>query len=269
MPFSDHVALLTENDDALQGFVSFLERKIKTRGYRYVEVRPISSLSANPSMLGPSAVFYWHRLSLQKDLEALYSSFHKNCVRRKIRRAEREGLTYEEGRTEKLIHQFYRLLLATHRRHGLPPQPIAWFRNLLDCLGSGIKIRVAYKEEIAVASMITLKYKQTMIYKYGCSDAKYHNLGGMAFLFWQAIQDAKAAGLDEFDMGRSDCDNAGLIRFKENWGPGRSTLVYWGSPPSLRLNPNMWCFRFGRKLIGALPEAVLPAIGRLSYKHLA
>ena len=269
VPFSDHAALLTDNDDALRELFSFLGRQIETKACRYVEIRPVAQLTVDPAVLGQSAAFYWHRLSLEKDLGALYGSFHKNCVRRKVRRAEREGLTCAEGKTEKLIQHFYGLLLATHRRHGLPPQPIAWYRNLIECLGNNIKISVAYKKDIAIASIITLTYKHTMVYKYGCSDTRYHNLGGMVLLLWRAIQDAKACGLYELDMGRSDFDNAGLIRFKEHWSAKRSTLVYWGSPAQLRLNPNWWRARFARRLLGVLPKAVLPAIGRLSYKHLA
>jgi len=269
VPFSDHAALLTEHGHALPELFSFLARQVETKAYRYVEIRPVPPFSVAPAGLGLSAAFYWHRLSLEKELDGLYGSFHKNCVRRKIRRAEREALTYAEGRTDKLIQHFYGLLLTTHRRHGLPPQPLSWYRNLVECLGDGIQIRVAYKNDLAVASIITLTYKRTMVYKYGCSDARYHNLGGMVYLLWRAIQDAKARGLDEMDMGRSDCDNAGLVRFKERWSAERSTLVYWGSPARLRLNPNWWSVKLARRFVQALPTAVLPALGRWSYKHLA
>ena len=67
--------------------------------------------------------------------------------------------------------------------------------------------------------MITLAYKQSMMYKYGCSDAKYHKLGGMAFLFWKTIQEAKKCGLAELDMGRSDLESSGLIRLKSTGEP--------------------------------------------------
>ncbi len=37
-----------------------------------------------------------------------------------------------------------------------------------------------------------------------------HRFDGMALLLWNAIQGAKDKGMHELDMGRSDCDNAGL-----------------------------------------------------------
>ena len=91
-------------------------------------------------------------------------------MQRKIKRAEREGLTYEEGQSDSLLAKFYQLLLFTRRRHGLPPQPVAWFRNLITCLGDKVKIRVASKDGCPVASMLTLRHKQVLVYKYGCSD---------------------------------------------------------------------------------------------------
>jgi lipid II:glycine glycyltransferase (peptidoglycan interpeptide bridge formation enzyme) len=127
---------------------------------------------------------------------------------------------------------------------------------------------MASKNDCDVASIITLTYKKSMVYKYGCSDARYHNLGGMVFLFWRAIQDAKSSSLAELDLGRSDSDNAGLIGFKDHWNAERSSLVYWGYPARLRLDLNRWQLRAARKVFTLLPMAVLPATGQLLYKHM-
>jgi hypothetical protein len=268
VPFSDHAALLTDDDEVLRRMFALLEGQVAAKIYKYIEIRPL--VQPHPDLLGFSkcATFYLHTLPLDRELGVLHQSFHKNSVQRKIRRAEREGLTYKEGRSEELIEQFYRLLLLTHRRHGLPPQPISWFRNLVACLGQGIKIRVASSNGRDVASIITLTFKKKMVYKYGCSDARFHNLGGMAFLFWRAIQDAKSAGLGELDMGRSDRDNSGLICFKEHWGATRSTLTYWGYPARSRPSPNHWYLRGARKVLASLPTAALPPVGQLLYRHM-
>ena len=147
-----------------------------------------------------------------------------------VRRAEREGLTYEAGTSERLLASFYRLLRMTRRRHRLPPQPIAWFRNLLANLGDGISIHVASKDGEPIASMLTLSFKKTSYYKYGGSDAALHRLGGMPFLFWRVIHDARAGGFEELDLGRSDLDQPGLIAFKEHLGATSSTLTYYCYP---------------------------------------
>ena len=100
VPFSDHAALLTDVGDGLWQMFSFLQQQAKENIYKYVEIRPIPLPKADPPGFGENATFYWHKLSLDEELGSLYKSFHKNSVQRKIRRAEREGLTYTEGRSE-------------------------------------------------------------------------------------------------------------------------------------------------------------------------
>ena len=268
VPFSDHTALLADDPDSIPVLLSTLKQKIEQKFYRYIEIRPTSQQSSIGFGLGKAEVFYWHKLGLSQTQETLYRSFHKDCVQRKISRAERENLAYEEGRSEKLIKQFYELQLLTRRRHGLPPQPLSWFRHLADCLGDRMKIRVSSVNGIPIASIITMTYKKCMTYKYGCSDPKYHRLGGTIFLLWRAIQEAKRDRLEEFDMGRSDLDNPGLISFKEHWGAERSELVYWAYPPNLRPDVNRWGLRAAKSIFSRMPSALLPAMGRLLYRHM-
>ena len=59
-------------------------------------------------------------------------------------------------------------------------------------------------------------------------------LGGMPFLFWRLIQDARARGFAELDLGRSDVDQPGLIAFKDHLGATRSTLTYYRYPKGQR-----------------------------------
>ncbi len=201
LPFSDHASLLLENQNDLQELGSFLQEKVDRKVYKYVEMRPQASPRTATEPFAGSKLFYSHRLSLKGDLESLFRSFHPSCVQRKVRRAEREKLDYTEGRSEKLVQQFYRMLLRSRRRYGLPPQPISWFRNLVTCLGSNLKIRMASRNGTLICGIITLTHKKSMVYKYGCSDPKQHKLGGMALLFWKAIQEAKNCGLRRIRYG--------------------------------------------------------------------
>ena len=113
-----------------------------------------------------------------------------------------EGL----GTSERLLTTFYRLLRMTRRRHGLPPQPISWFRNLLSNMAERAAIHIASKDSQPVAGVLTLAFRTTTYYKYGGSDAAYHALGAMPFLFWRVIQAARQRGSTVLDLGRSDLD---------------------------------------------------------------
>jgi hypothetical protein len=263
VPFSDHAALLMSGADS-QNLLEHLRHTAQKTKYKYIELRPLNSEFADFTF-HESSSFYRHRLALDRDIDSLFRSFHKSCVQRKIRRAIREKLEYVEGRSDRLIHQFRCLLLQTHRRHNIPPQPAEWFKNLRDCLGDRLEIRIASINGRPVAGIITLSFRQSMMYKYGCSDAQYHHLGGMAFLFWKATQEAKMSGFVELDMGRSDIDNPGLVAFKEHWGASRSTLTYWRFP-AVAASP--WELRTARKIFTFTPTFALNTAGRLLYRHV-
>src|SRR5262249_12505979 len=113
------------------------------------------------------------------------------------------------------------------RRHQLLPQPRNWFRNLFERMSDKIEISVARKNGAAVAAILSLSHRATVVYKYGCSDEKHHNLGGMPFLFWKLIERSKATGAETLDFGRSDLDNEGLMTFKDRFGAKRKALTYY------------------------------------------
>lgn len=113
-----------------------------------------------------------------------------------------------------------------------------------------------------------MNHGKTVYYKYGGSDAEFHHLGATPMLFWQAIQAAKASGMDVLDFGRSDIENGGLIRFKERWGAQSVRLTLWRSPthevsPALeRLK-----IRLAKTACASVPVKMLILAGRLMYRH--
>src|SRR5262249_27120932 len=152
------------------------------------------------------------------------------------------------------------LLVRTRRRHQVLPQPKGWFRNLIDCFGEALQIRVAFTNHQPVAAILTLRHRDTLVYKYGCSDTDFNNLGGTQLLFWKAIQEAKFAGLQTFDLGRTDCDNEGLITFKDRLGAARSSLTYSRlslSPPAARRSGPPAIRRLAEHVLQWVPDWVL------------
>jgi CelD/BcsL family acetyltransferase involved in cellulose biosynthesis len=265
LPFSDHCEPLVDRPDDLTAVLGFLTGEVETRRWRSFELRP---RYVAPAGLAKGASYDFHTLDLARPAEQIFDGFHHSSTQRAIRRAEREGLSYEAGTSERLLSSFYRLLRLTRRRHGLPPQPLAWFRNLVSCLGDGLAIHMASKDGLPVASILTLSFKKTMIYKYGGSDAAHHSLGGMPFLFWRAIQDAQAQGIEELDLGRSDIDQPGLVAFKDHLGATRTKLTYYTCPERRTAAAHDGLLsRAARRLVAHLPDAALDLTGRLLYKH--
>ena len=268
IPFSDHCEPLAQDAADVTLLIS-PARDNAARKFPRVEIRPRTIDLTTQDVFRMDCQHYLHVLDLRPSLDEIYQRFHKDGVRRKIRRADREGVTLERGKSESLLQEFYQLLLLTRRRHRLPPQPLAWFRNMLQCLGPRVTIHVARLDGRPIASILTLQHRQTLVYKYGCSDARFHNLGAVPRLFWQVIQEAKYEQLQELDLGRSEPDNEGLIRFKDHLGAAKTTLTYWRSSEARgnRANRDLLS-RIAGNFVSYLPDGFFRLAGEVFYRHV-
>ena len=269
LPFSDHCELLATTGSELATLLPGLQKRIMGR-LRHVEIRPRLTELEEGLQFWPHKQHYFHVLDLTPTIEELYSKLHYNGVRRKIRRADRERVELEQGQSESILMEFYQLLLLTRRRHRIPPQPLSWFRNLIECLGPNVTIHVARFENRPIACVFTMRHKTTVIYKYGCSDERFHRFGAMPRLLWQVIEQAKAEHMQAFDLGRSDFHNEGLVRFKDHLGARKTILKYWRSLPTppdpsrVRRLPS----ELARNCLQCLPDSLFRLVGQVFYRHL-
>ncbi len=268
LPFSDHCEPLIQDGEELETLLAYLSSRVRDEHWDYLELRPVTEVASRSRSVEKSLSYLLHTVDLSKPEEALFSSFHKDCVQRKIRRAERERLTYAAGNTEELLMSFYRLFLITRRRHHLPPQHHSWFRHLSRAFGDKLQFRVASQNGQPVASIMTLKQGDTITYKYGCSDPSRSNLGGTALLFWRAIEEAKREGLTRFDLGRSEPQNTGLVTFKEHWAGERSELNYCRFSDRRGQGRTNWSKPLLEKMVPLMPDWSLVTAGKLLYRHI-
>ena len=268
LPFADHCEPLLNGSTEFSVFTKWLYGECERNDLRYVELRPLLDAPIAKSHLLSKSSYWIHELDLEPSLQQLFRGLHKNCFQRKIRRAEREGLTYEVGRSQQLQDEFYGLLLMTRRRHHLIPQPRLWFRNLVECMGDKVDIRLARKNGTPVAAILTLGHSSCPVFKYGCSNAKLHNLGGMPFLLWRLIEESKALGAKRIDFGRCDLDQESLITFKDRLGTRKKLLTYYRYTRATgRGGLAPWKSRLLRKLFCSLPDMLMPVASRILYKH--
>lgn len=268
LPFSDHCEPLLDGATEGEEFIDYLRAECDLNSWKYVELRPL----LNPPRTGcslPNSDSYWfHELEITPSSEQLFKGLHRSSIQAKIRRAERVRLSCEAGRSGQLLAEFYRLLLVTRRRHGLPPQPRKWFKNLVECMGDNLQITVARWGRVPVAAVLTLRHGSCIVYKYGCSDERFHNLGGVPFLIWRMIEESRELGAERVDFGRSDLDNQGLITFKDRLGTTKRLLTYrrynnrkLGYATRSWKPQGFWGFSL-------LPNTALCMAGRVLYKHI-
>jgi hypothetical protein len=272
LPFSDHCEPLCDSSEDLNFIIRYLQTTLERQRWKYLEVRPVNwSLSQTSDINVPSVPSYLlHVLDLRPALNEIFRGLDKDSVQRRIQRAERSGLVEKTGQSEDLLKDFYRLFVITRRRHHLPPSPFAWFRNLIRCQGDALEIRLAYMDEVPISAILTLHFRDSRYYKYGCADSRFNKFGATPWLLWRAISAAKSCGATSFDMGRTEEDHAGLVAFKNRWVPQPKRLVYWTFPDhSAVRSTSGWKLRLGKLLFSHMPNRLLTLSGRLIYRHIA
>jgi CelD/BcsL family acetyltransferase involved in cellulose biosynthesis len=270
LPFSDHCDPLLNHPDQFASIRSHMQEQSSSARWQYIELRPSEEGVCDRLGFDVADEFLLHALDLRPEIAELFHRFHKSSTQRKVLRAQREGVDYQVGRSTDMLREFYRLLVLTRQRHGLPPQPFAWFENLAERFGDALRVRIASHRGHQIAAMVTIQHGSTLTYKYGASDAAWHKLGGVHLLFWNAIQEAHADGCVRLDLGRTDLADRGLATFKERWGATAVPLQYWRFRPTSRSRTATrdWVARCGARTAGHVPERLRVAAGRVLYKHL-
>jgi hypothetical protein len=268
LPFSDHCAPLVSSETEFQELLQCVVAERAKTGQKNIEVRPLVALEGPDKFgLSPTESFQLHVIDIRPEADQLLRKMHKSCIQAKIKRAEKEAVTYEQGRSEELLNSFYKLFVMTRRKHGAPPQPFSWFKNLVAEMGESLTIHVASHQGRPIASILTLSHGKTVVYKYGCSDQAFSNLGGTPLLFWHSIREAKATGAEAYDLGRTDLDNPGLLEFKERLGGKPIELHYYRFPAGPKPQASKLANSV-RKLVSMMPEPLFTSLGRILYRHV-
>jgi len=273
LPFSDHCEPLCDSTEDLDFLIHYLQTAMEHQGWKYLEFRPINAQLGQAGggiSWWPAATFYLHALDLSPHISEVFRSLDKDSVQRRVQRAQQAGLIEKRGTANDLLMKFYRLLVITRGRHQVPPPPHAWFRNLVNCLGEALEIHVAYHNETPVAAILTLRFRDIIYYKYGCSDRRFNTFGAMPWLLWNAVAAAKSNGATEFDMGRTEENNPGLLVFKNHWVPHPKELVYLRFPESSQSfdMADGWKMKMARRAFSYMPSGLLTISGKLLYRHI-
>jgi hypothetical protein len=272
LPFSDHCEPLCDSSEDVNFLIRYLQAALDHQEWKYLEIRPVTwNLGPTSERIGclPAARYFLHTLDLRPDLDEVFRGLDKDSVQRRIRRAERAGLVEKCGRSEDLLKDFYSLFVVTRSRHHVPPVPYGWFQNLIQCQGKALEIRVAYQEETPIAAILTLRFREIVYYKYGCSDAHFNKCGATPWLLWRAIVAAKSQGANDFDLGRTQEDHTGLLAFKNHWVPRPRRLVYWQFPFISSLDSvEGWKLKLAKRCFSYMPAKLLTIVGKLIYRHI-
>lgn len=269
LPFTDSLGPLAGAD--ADGLARRLERARGELGLGRLEVREaLSGPGTDPVPVG-----HRHLLALGPDPERLRAGFDRSRVERKLRRAERAGLTVRRssGR-DALLEAFWPLHVATRRRLGVPVQPRRFFEALHErMLRAGLGFVVtAELDGAAVAAAVFLAWNRRLVYKFSANDRSRGDVGASQAVIWEAIRWGAENGFAELDFGRTELGHEGLRTFKRAWGSREVPLAYTTLGGAAAAAGTAGAGRAG-ELLGAVlrhsPELLTRAIGRLAYRYTA
>lgn len=153
----------------------------------------------------------WHRLALPA------TDWNPSFVRC-VRKAQRAGV---EVRPLENLQDFADLHVVLRKeKFRLLAQPAKFFaaihRHFAAC-DSWHALGAWHKNKL-IAATIYLSHGDTMYYKYNASDQQHLMLRPNNLLIWAGVELAVSRGLRTLDLGPSDDDQPGLIRFKRATG---------------------------------------------------
>jgi len=269
LPFTDFCNMLAGREANRSELYKLAFQWARESGCRYIEFRGNGSPLSEAA---PSLVFYGHVINLRHGLESLFDKLD-GAVRRGIRKAQESGVEIDFGTDTEAVRVFYGLHCRTRRRHGLPPQPYGFFRNIAQYVlqhGLGFVATARWRGR-PIASAIFLHHGRRAIYKYGASDYAFQQLRPNNLLMWRAIEWFAEHRFDTLHLGRTSLANDGLRRFKLGFGAQEEKIAYYkfdmarGAFVTEADGAEGWYNRIFQKL----PVPVLRLIGALLYPHVS
>ena len=269
LPFTDVCPPLDTETMPIADLLRQLTRLGKERRWNYWECRGLKSL---PPGVPPSVSFYGHVLDLAPGEKALFDAF-KSSVRTALRKSEQAGVKVETSATLEALQTFYSLHCQTRRKHGLPPQPFRFFRNLhRHILSKGLgHVVIARIRQTPIAANVFLHAGKKAIYKYGASADSFQELRPSNLVMWHGIQSCARAGCESLHFGRTGRTAEGLRRFKLGWGCREERIHYlrYDLRQDACIPGADEAFAWQNSIMARMPLVLLRILGAALYPHIA
>ncbi len=274
LPFSDHCPLLAVDDASANDLIDQAVRLAQEQKAKYLELRTgVNNVLAKRSDLAEGNLYVRWLISLTPDPDALWSQLRKP-VQHQIKKSRKLGVQVRIAQSREDMAHYYHLHLQTRsKKQGMPAQPRRFFFGLWDAFAANdaLQLLLAEYQGSIIAGMILLASGTTVRYAYGASDERYLQLAPNNLLMWTAIMWGCMKGFQTFDLGRTACDNEGLMEFKRRWGAIKEPLPYYYYPNIAGLaatSESSWKFRSLTTCWKLLPLWGARALGGYLYKHL-
>ena len=219
-----------------------------------------------------SSDFLGHRLSLSGTETEIQAGFRTN-MRQNISRALKEGVQIEMSNSSDAVEAYYRLHCITRKSHGIPPQPLKFFRKIQEYIlqkNMGSIILATFRNTV-VAGIVLFHHGTKAIYKYGASSEAGKQSRANNLVMWEGIKWYKQQGFKEFCFGRTETGNVGLRDYKLGYGASEYLLPYYKfdlSKNSIVEKRVEGISSFLERCYQKVPIPMSRIVGSILYRHI-
>jgi len=221
LPFCDVGGCLADNQEEQ---IELEKKETELKGQltsKSIEYRERAEISDETQLEGRKVSML---LPLPETSDELFSGF-KSKLRSQIRKADKNGLTYELGTNQQFIDEFYAVFSENMLRLGSPVHSKKWIETICEHYKEQCIIAVVKLDGVPVGAGIVLFSDDKACIPWASTRAEYNRLSPNMMLYWALLKLVTDKGCKEFDFGRSTF-NEGTFRFKQQWG-AKPTLLEW------------------------------------------
>ena len=239
----------------------------KQAGWKHLELRGGMNYLEKSTA---SATFVSHSLDLAGDEQQIFKSF-RDSTRRNIKKAAKSNIEVSFNSTWQSVETFYELNSITRKHHGVPPQPIKFFKKVFEHIISKDKgiVAIASHQGIPVAGAVFFHFGKKALFKFGASIRRFQHLRPNNLVMWEAIKWLASNGFENLNLGRTEPENNGLMQFKRGWGTRERQIHYYSYDFKLgEFITQKKTFKSSYNFFKLMPEPLLKLAGNLLYRHV-
>lgn len=179
---------------------------------------------------------FWHEVDLTAPIEEIWDRI-AGPARQNIRRAEREGVTIVISDELSAVEDFRRMHEELRRqKYGMLAQPPEFFRAMHDSFSptGDLAVVLAQVDGEPIAGILLLRWAAGAYYKLNASRLEAQRYRANDLAMWHTIRHAKDWGCSTLDLGVSDLDQPGLVRYKAKYATATRTAHRVSTAPIVR-----------------------------------
>lgn len=188
-----------------------------------------------------TASFAWHRVDSSRPEADAWAAIDSGA-RRAIRKAAARGVEVSPATGEAELRAFFELHLRVRKhKYGLLAQPWRFFEAIWEHFladGNGTLLLARVDGQL-LGAVLYLKWRDTLYYKFNASDPSGLEVRPNDLLMWSGVDAARERGLAWVDLGVSDWEQEGLVRYKRKYATEEGVVRKFSAGPPLhdRLGP--------------------------------